>query len=168
MHIFTKILVHINQYCVYASALFMGSMAVIVFYDVITRYILNSPSIWANEVATYFMQFIVFFTMGFLHLGRKHLRVTFFIENLKGNTRKLMETITDLLIIPYAFVLVIYGYNLAEHAFNLGMTSPTLLAVPLWIPYSFIFIGGGLLISATIFSIVTIWMPSLVERGKIN
>lgn len=166
MYRLTRIIFNIQQYCVCVSAILMGSMAIAVFYDVVARYVFNSPTIWANEVATYFMQFIVFFTMGFLHLGRKHLRVTFFIERMEGSTRKVIETITDVLIIPYALVLCIYGYNLAEHAFVLGMTSPSLLAVPLWLPYSFIAAGGILLIFATIFSIIHIWNPQLRERGQ--
>lgn len=93
--------------------------------------------------------------MGLLLIEKRHIRVTFLIEKLTGTKRKVLEVFTIFLTIPYSIILVIYGFNFTENVFRLGSTSPTLLATPLWIPYSFIMICGILLVLAAISSMVT-------------
>lgn len=159
MRLFLKATYKIHHVFVYISALFMAVLAVSVFYDVVARYVFNSPTIWANEISTYLLQFIVFFTMGFMQMKGGHLRVTFLVERLHGTMSKALETFVNFLILPYAFVLVVYGYKFTENAYKLGMGSPTLLEIPLWIPYSFIFLGGFLLALGSVCSAIKIWMP---------
>lgn len=163
MHFFMKAVYKVQKYCVFVSAFFVGILALAVFYDVVARYIFNAPTIWANEVSTYLLQFIVFFTIGFLQLEGKHLRVTFVIERLKGTPRRIMEALSTILIIPYALVLVVYGFKYMQNAFKLGLGSPTLLEIPLWIPYSFICMGGVLLAVATVCSVIKGWMQETLN-----
>jgi TRAP-type C4-dicarboxylate transport system permease small subunit len=165
MRLFRKAVSIVQQYCVYVSAFLAGILALAVFYDVVARYLFNAPTIWANEISTYLLQFIVFFTIGFLQLEGKHLRVTFLLERLKGWPRKIMDALSAFLIIPYALVLVVYGYKFASNAFKLGLGSPTLLEIPLWIPYSFIFIGGALLVIASVCSVLQIWTQDIEPVG---
>lgn len=94
--------------------------------------------------------------MGQLLIEKKHVRVTFLVERLKGLNRKLLEIFTTFLTLPYSVILVIYGFKFTENVFRVGAKSPTLLAVPLWIPYSFIMCAGILLALAAISSIITI------------
>ena len=157
MHVFWKTVHKIELYCVHVSAFLMGLLAIAVFYDVLARYLFNAPTIWANEISTYILQFIVFFSFGFLQLEGKHLRVTFLIERLQGSARKRLEVLSAILILPYALVLVVYGYKFTVHAYQLKLASPTLLAVPLWIPYSFILVGGVLLALAAVCSVIKEW-----------
>ncbi|MFD1037330.1 TRAP transporter small permease [Virgibacillus byunsanensis] len=142
------------------SGILLAILALSVFYEVVSRYVFNNPTIWANEISIYLMQFIVFFTMGILLIEGKHIRVTFLIERLTGNARKAFEIIIVLLIFIFALVLIIYGYQFTGNAISHGMSSPTLLEIPLWIPYSFIPIGGFLLALATTCSIIKILATS--------
>lgn len=165
MNFFVKIVNGINRVCIYISAFFMASIAFAVFYEIIARYIFDSPTIWSNELSSYMLQFIAFFTMGILLVEKRHVRVTFLIENLTGWKRKALELFTVFLTIPYSVILVIYGFNFTENAFRLGSKSPTLLAVPLWIPYSFIMICGVLLILSAISRMITITGETFDKKG---
>lgn len=155
---------------IYISAFFMSLLSLIIFYEVVARYVFNSPTIWVNEIATYMLQFIVFFSMGYLLLLDDHLKVTFVLDSAKGVAKKILEIITPVLVIPYAGVLVYYGYQYMDNSLQLGMVSPTLLEFPLWIPYSFIASGGALLVLASVASIIKILLPdqvkALEEEGK--
>ncbi|MBS4211710.1 MULTISPECIES: TRAP transporter small permease [Neobacillus] len=166
MHFFLKMIYKVQHTCVYISASLMAILAISIFYDVVARYIFNSPTIWANEVSTYILQFIVFFTMGCIQMEGKQLRVTFLIERLKGTPRKILEAFSAFLILPYSIVLVVYGYQYTKNAFRLGMGSPTLLEIPLWIPYSFICIGGVLLVIAAVCSVIQAWMPEQLKTER--
>lgn len=150
----------------YISGVVLGVLALSVFYEVVSRYVFNRPTIWANEISVYLMQFLVFFTIGILLIEGKHIQVTFFIERLKGVPRKILEVINVSLVFIFAYVLIVYGYKFMMNAFTREMSSPTLLEVPLWIPYSFIPIGGVLLAIATICRIIHILItPNIEEEG---
>lgn len=60
MNFFVKIVNGINRVCIYISAFFMASIAFAVFYEIIARYIFDSPTIWSNELSSYMLQFIAF------------------------------------------------------------------------------------------------------------
>ncbi|MEI4768767.1 TRAP transporter small permease [Psychrobacillus sp. FJAT-51614] len=147
---------YIQKTIVFLLAILMGFLAIIVFYEVISRYGFKSPTIWTNEISSYTLQFIVFFSMGYLLIEDEHLKVTFFLDKLKGKANKILRIINVMLVIPYATILLIYGWNITASSYDRGSVSPTLLSVPLWIPYSFICIGGGLLILGGIGSVIKI------------
>jgi TRAP-type C4-dicarboxylate transport system permease small subunit len=144
----------------------MAILTFSVFYEIISRYIFDAPTIWTSELSSYMLQFIAFFSMGILLIEKRHIRVTFLIEKLTGTKRKILELFTTFLTIPYSIILVIYGFKFTENAFRIGSKSPTLLATPLWIPYSFIMICGILLIMAAISSMISIMQESYKESGE--
>ncbi|MDI2587564.1 TRAP transporter small permease [Psychrobacillus sp. NEAU-3TGS] len=161
---------YVQKTIVYLLAILIALLAIIVFYEVVSRYGFRSPTIWTNEISSYILQFIVFFSMGYLLIEDEHLKVTFFLDKLKGKANKVLRIINVLLVIPYAAILLIYGWNITASSFERGSVSPTLLSVPLWIPYSFICIGGGLLILAgigNVLKIVTEPNDATVKEAKL-
>lgn len=160
-----NLIIKFEKIFLYISGAFLGILALSVFYEVISRYVFNHPTIWANEISTYLLQFLVFFTMGFLLIEGEHIRVTFLIERLKGKTRKALEMINVSLVFIFAYVLIVYGFKFTLNAYTREMASPTLLEVPLWIPYSFIPLGGVLLALAAICAIIKIGISPNIEEG---
>ncbi|TSI09304.1 TRAP transporter small permease subunit [Lysinibacillus sp. BW-2-10] len=156
MDAISKVINKINRFCILIAATCLGFLAFTVTYEIVARYVFNSPSIWTTEISSYLLQFLAFFSMGYLLIEKKHVRVTFLVDRLKGLNRKLLEIFTVFLTIPYSVILIIYGFRFTENVFRVGAKSPTLLAVPLWIPYSFIMFAGILLALAAISSIITI------------
>lgn len=156
MKILINSIEYVNKVFVYVSAVLMGLLSLIVFYEVCARYIFSSPTIWVNEISTYILQFVVFFSMGYLLIKDGHLKVTFFVDRLKGRASRVLRIVNNLLVIPYASILLIYGWVVTSSAYTRASVSPTLLEVPMWIPNSFIFLGGSLLILGAICSILTI------------
>lgn len=128
------------------SALAIMLMSIFTFYDVLMRYLFHRPTIWVTEISIYMLQFLVFIPAGMLVIEGSHLRVTVWIEALKGRLRHIAEIATTLMILPYAFVLIWYGWSYTDRALQRGTLSPTLLQVPLWTVYMMIPIGGVLLI----------------------
>lgn len=147
------------------ACLCLAALPVIMFYDVVARYLFNAPTIWANEIALYLLQFLVFLTAGSLTMGGEHVRVTFWIERLRGRPRLLAEAATAALIIPYAGVLVWYGLVFTSNAYRRELLSPTLLEVPLWIPYGLIPLGGGLLALAAATRVAALLIGSPAQRN---
>lgn len=163
MKVVLKGIDYVQKVIVYLLAILLALLAIFVFYEVVARYGFRSPTIWTNEISSYILQFIVFFSMGYLLIEDEHLKVTFFLDRLKGKANKSLRIVNALLVIPYASVLLIYGWSITASSYERGSVSPTLLAIPLWIPYSFISIGGVLLILAGIGTILKIITETEVE-----
>ncbi|MTD30591.1 TRAP transporter small permease [Planomicrobium sp. YIM 101495] len=153
---------------IYLSGIFLGLLSAIVFYEVIARYVFGSPTIWVSEISTYLLQFIVFFSMGYLLIKDEHLKVTFVLDKLKGRAKKAVRILNNILILPYAVILMIYGFAITSSTWEREATSPTLLAVPLWIPNSFIFLGGALLIIGALCGILKIIIEEPVELEEVG
>lgn len=121
-------------------------IALFTFYDVLMRYLWNSPTVWVTEITIYMLQFLVFIPAGMLVIEGAHLRVTVWIENLTGKARRIAEFVSTALILPYAGVLIWYGWSYTQRALDRDILSPTLLQVPMWIIYLMIPVGGVLMI----------------------
>jgi C4-dicarboxylate transporter DctQ subunit len=145
-----SVLIVIQRVFTWLAAAALGIMPVIIFYDVAMRYLFRAPTIWVTEVSVYLLQFLVFTTLGMLVVTGDHLRVTFWIERLQGAGRRAAEIVTALLVLPYAFALIWYGWIYTDRALQRGMLSPTLLQIPLWTVYILIPAGGVLLVLAIV------------------
>ena len=62
-------------------------MAVSIVYEVICRYALNSPTIWAFEVSYMLMGTSLLLGIGYCAQLRKHIRVDFLYDNLSYKNR---------------------------------------------------------------------------------
>lgn len=156
MNTLARIVDRIQTVFVVAAAILLGVLPLMTFYDVIMRYFFHAPTIWVSEISLYMLQFLVFSTLGALLMHGEHVRVTFWIEELSGVARRRAEAFALVLVLPLAGILVWQGYLYAAHAYRREMESPTLLQVPLWIPYSFIPLGGLLLALGALAKIILV------------
>lgn len=162
----TKALSAVQRVVLLMSAAALFALPLITAYDVAMRYLLHAPTIWSTEISMYLLQFIVFLTPGALLVDGDHLRVTFWIESRTGLSRRITETVTALLVLPYAGILLWFGWKYAERAFDREMLSPTLLEVPLWIVYAMIPVGAILLILGIILKCMNLMGYGAVREGE--
>jgi TRAP-type C4-dicarboxylate transport system permease small subunit len=146
MNLLTRLTSLANTGVVAVGALAFGTLPVIVVYDVIARYIFNAPSIWVNEIAVYLVQAIVFLPLGLLVTDNSHIRVTLLTDRLSPWVQVRLHRFSLVMTAVFATFIVWLGWAYTAHAWKQGQLSPTLLAVPLWIPNALIPLGGLLLL----------------------
>lgn len=122
------------------------AMALMTFYDVFARYIFNAPTIWATELSVYLLQVMVFLPMGALLAENGHLSSTLVTDQLSSRNRRIAQRIAFFAVAVFAALLIRYGWSFTAHAWRMGQTSPSLLAVPLWIPNALVPAGFFLLL----------------------
>ena len=126
--------------------LLLGIMVINVCWQVFSRYVLNDPSRFTDELARYLMIWIAF--LGAAYISKKNLHVAIHIlpSNLSEKHKARISTINNLLIILFTFlILVIGGSNLVHLNFVLGQKSAA-LQIPLYLVYSCIPISGCVVI----------------------
>ena len=127
-----------------ASALFI-TIGFIVSYEVIMRYLFNSPTIWVNEVSRFLQIWATYLALTYSFHKNDFIRITVVYDRLNENGKKLLDFISFVFIIIFSSFVVYYGWLIAYDSLKVGRTSSTILDVPsflteLAIPLCFAFL----------------------------
>lgn len=113
----------------------LGATTLIVFLQVIFRYIIRRPLFWATELSTY--MFIWFSFLG-ISVGVKrkaHFNVDFLVIHFPKKLRKAIELCMDILVIAFLAIAIIAGIKLMVN--TTGQCSPS-MHIPMPYIYSVI------------------------------
>ena len=127
-----------------ASALFI-SIGFIVSYEVIMRYLFNSPTIWVNEVSRFLQIWATYLALTYSFHKQDFIRITVVYDRLNETGKKILDFISFIFIIIFSCFVVYYGWLIAYDSLKVGRTSSTILDVPsflteLAIPLCFAFL----------------------------
>jgi C4-dicarboxylate transporter, DctQ subunit len=120
--------------------------ALIVTYEVIVRYIFQSPTTWVLEISIYLCLASVFLAGGYALREHAHIDVDVVVRKLPIEDQKLIRIIGFLLVLVYCLVFTWKGLELTVTSIVHKEVSPTLLNTPMVIPHSLIPIGGIMLV----------------------
>lgn len=125
----------------------MAVMTVNVVWQVVSRYLLGSPSSWTEELARFILIWVGLLGAAYVVGQKKHLAITLLPSKLSKIKRLKLERLIALLIIGFAFVaFVIGGMNLVYMTFELEQNSPA-LGIPLGVIYSVVPLSGLIIIA---------------------
>ena len=127
-----------------ASALFIA-IGFIVSYEVIMRYLFNSPTIWVNEVSRFLQIWATYLALTYSFHKKDFIRITVIYDRLNDNGKKILDFISFVFILIFSSFVVYYGWLIAYDSLKVGRTSSTILDVPsflteLAIPLCFAFL----------------------------
>ena len=127
-----------------ASALFI-TIGFIVSYEVIMRYLFNSPTIWVNEVSRFLQIWATYLALTYSFHKNDFIRITVVYDRLNENGKKILDFISFIFILIFSSFVVYYGWLIAYDSLKVGRTSSTILDVPsflteLAIPLCFAFL----------------------------
>lgn len=127
-------------------AALMGFAVLNVLWQVFTRYVLDSPSQYTDELARYLLVWIGLLGASYALGKRMHLAVDLLPNYLTGRPRLLLNAGIDTLVLLFAlFVMVIGGLRLVSLTLMLEQTSAA-LRVPLGYVYLALPISGALIV----------------------
>jgi C4-dicarboxylate transporter DctM subunit len=131
------------------SGLLGGGLIVLnglfVTYEVLMRYLFNSPTVWVMEISIYVTLASTFLSLAYALRQKAHVKVDFITNYLSGRTLILLEIFTSLLAILFCLILGWEGVKMAFTAYQNWEVSPSVLRVPVFIPQIFIPLGTILL-----------------------
>lgn len=124
------------------SQLALVALLGLVAHEVFVRYALNAPTQFSVEISEYLLVFISFASTAWILRKDRHVRVRLVLDRLPERARAGLEAAGMLLLAAFAAVLVWKGAGMALTAWHGDDRSSSLLSAPLWVPYSFIPLGG--------------------------
>lgn len=120
------------------------SVAVIITFEVIMRFIFRSPTMWVTEISSLLCIVGSFLLFAYTLQEKGHTRVDFITAMLPGKSVFFLELFTSVLGLLYCGVLTWYGVKMVQSSIIMEEVTQT-LQIPLWIPQIFVPIGGGLM-----------------------
>ncbi len=132
---------YINEFCGGVCNVVIFAINLFIFWEVIARYFLGSPTIWVIETCQYLMPVVCFIGSSYCLKHKGHIRVDFFIMRLFKRTRKILEAFVNIMILVFSVTLLWQGCVLLNEAYEFNFTSGGLFDVPLWMPYIIFPIG---------------------------
>lgn len=99
-------------------AMIMTAFIVLVmFYEVVSRYVFSKPTLWANELSLWIATFVFLFAGLYAMQQRSHIRIYIIYDMMPWWMKKVSDCISVLLIIGFTFALIWGGYTDAENRF---------------------------------------------------
>jgi TRAP-type C4-dicarboxylate transport system permease small subunit len=151
------ILKKINKICGYASGIMILIAAAVIMYDVVCRYFLNSPSLYAPFISQFIMLGAIFIGTSWALQAGGHVYVELLTDKLPPLPRKICFTI------GYVFSMIFVG-ALASACFSFTLTAAESnwkaqgnLPLPSVILYGVMSLGAALLFITLIMKIVETW-----------
>ncbi len=128
------------------AALLVGAAVLVVCQMVIWRYALAASTVWQTEFVTFAILAATFLGSPYvLQLGG-HVNVDLLPQWCGRRGRLILGWLADLLGLAFAATVVVLGLGYWWKAWVGGWTTPTVWALPLWIPISALVVGMGMLV----------------------
>lgn len=142
----------INLVLSFASALIFGAMVIIGTYQIVTRFVFNSPSTVSEELLTYSFTWMALLATAYVFGKRDHMRMGFLADKFSGKVQKALSIGAEVLIMLLAGAVMVYGgFTIVQ----LTMTQSTAsLGIPMGVVYIIIPVSGVLIVFYSILNIV--------------
>jgi TRAP-type C4-dicarboxylate transport system permease small subunit len=125
--------------------LLMAAMVLDVCWQVFTRFILNDPSSFTEELAGFFLIWIGLLGGSYAFHTRAHLGIDVLTYRLKGTKRRVIDILINTFVLLFSvFVMGLGGLNLVRLTLALKQISPS-LGIPMGYVYTVIPLSGGLI-----------------------
>ncbi|HEY1309344.1 MAG TPA: TRAP transporter small permease subunit [Pseudolabrys sp.] len=129
------------------AAAFLIGIAVLVICDIVVeRYILNLTTIWQIDVVTYSIVSATFVGSAYVLMTKGHVNVEILPLYLAPRARFWLALCTALLALAFVVLLLILCTQFWYEAWTNTWRSNTVWRARLWIPYSAMPVGLGLLV----------------------
>ena len=130
MRSFIRAVDAINNIMGKISAALMAPLTLVTAYEVIMRYIVKRPTIWAWDLNTQVFAAIVMLGGGYTLLHKGHVVVDVFVIKMSPKKRAWLDLLTSIIFFIGILVLMIGGWEMAWMSIKAGETMPTVWAPP--------------------------------------
>lgn len=142
---FIRAIMLISQVC---GAIAGGLIALAVFvvcHMVFMRYVLNETTIWQTDFVTYSLIAATFIGSPYVLLTRGHVNVDVMPHFLGERERHWLAVLTVVLALVFCVTMTVLTFLFFKEAWDNTWRSDTMWRARLWIPYSSMPIGLGIL-----------------------
>lgn len=158
MGVYLKIVDKINRFNLILIGALLLSMFIIIFTQVIARYIFSSPIYWSEELARYLMIYTILIGSSLALRSKRLIAVTVISQMLSIKSQRILLIVTHIIMLVFFIELIHQGYQILGRVET--QSAPT-LNLSMSVPYGTIIVGGVLLFINTI----AVIFEAILEKG---
>ncbi|TMH23464.1 MAG: TRAP transporter small permease subunit [Betaproteobacteria bacterium] len=146
MDAYVRAVRRLSQLCGIVAAALIALGVVVVCEMVFVRYVLNQNTIWQTDFVTWSLVAATFIGSPYLLLTRGHVNVDVLPLHLRPRARWWLALASIVMSLAFCIVLAVLTSRFWLEAWEQRWVSDTMWRARLWIPYSSMPIGLGILV----------------------
>lgn len=123
MKLFKNLLENMEEYL---SAILLACMVILIFMQIIFRFLLNLPLRWTEESARYAMILLIYLSACSGVKKEKHIRIEAIHGALPPKAAFVYWLISNVIWFAFNAFMIYYGLKMALHIYATGQVSPVL------------------------------------------
>ncbi|GAA0433751.1 hypothetical protein GCM10008983_07910 [Lentibacillus halophilus] len=120
-------------------------IVLLVFAQVVFRYVFNSSLGWSAELSRYVLIWLAWISVSLAIRKNAHIRVEVVKKLFSDRFKLIIEFIVLVLWVTFSVFLAYLGFQFVKQVQLTGQTSPS-IGIPMWIVYLVVPISGALMI----------------------
>lgn len=129
----------------YASAFLIVLVTLLFVYEVVTRYFLHKPSIWALDFTRYSILYLTFLGTAWLLREEGHVKIELVTSRLSARGEALMNGVTSVIACVACCIFFWEASKSTWHAYQMGQTIERSVVVPRYLIVGIMPLGTFLL-----------------------
>lgn len=129
-------------------------MVLLTCWQVFTRYVLQNPSSWSEELVSYMFGWMSLFGASIVVGERGHMNIPILVDRMGSGARKALAVFAEIVACLFAGIILLYG-GLQITSLAMGQMTSS-LGVPIGIFYIVLPVSGVLNVIYTILNIIGI------------
>lgn len=130
------------------------AMVALTCWQVFTRYILQNPSSWSEELVSYLFAWMSLLGASLVVGERGHMNIPILVDRMKPGARKALHIFAEIVACAFAAIILVYG-GIQITSLAMGQMTSS-LGVPIGIFYVVLPLSGMINVVYTILNIIGI------------
>jgi len=143
----------LRKFTYIAVTVLFGSQVIVVFAQVIWRFVFDSPFSWSEELARYLQVWLILLMSAVCIRKGRHLAVDYVTHNLSFELQRVFKLISLLAILAYVIVVIVFGIKMIAVA---GAQKTPAMQIPIGIIYLAFPITGTFMFLETLVAFVKV------------
>ncbi len=136
----------LDKFFRYFLAALMALLVISVTWQILSRYLLASPSHWTEELARFLLVWIGVLGASYAYRVKMHLGIDLLAQSLEGPKAFVLDVVINIAVAVFAIaVMVVGGSMLVSMTWELNQISPA-LGIPMATVYAVVPLSGVLIV----------------------
>lgn len=159
MKVFIQIVDKFNFFLKVLLGVFCTVAFIVIAWQIVSRYIFNTPLSWSDELVRYLLVWITFIGAGLAVRYQRLIRLEFLFNVIKFPQRveKILRGIAMLLTILFCLIILFYSWEIMQVIHS--QRSPS-MKLPMSVPYAAVPIGSLIMI----INVIVAWVEDDENR----
>jgi C4-dicarboxylate transporter, DctQ subunit len=137
----SKLMHFLNNFEGYLATAIMIIMTILLFLQVVTRYIFGYAIVWTEEISIIFFVWVIYLGISSCTTEGGHIRIDVLPDALSPKKRRILLMITDLIVVAFCLYIIppLISITLAQ-----GSSTSVMLKIPMQVAYGIVPFGMAL------------------------